>query len=35
VPVCAVQEGGYSSDLPELILAYLKGLEAGAARAAD
>ncbi len=35
VPVCAVLEGGYSSDLPELILAYLKGLEAGAARAAD
>lgn len=27
VPVFNVLEGGYSSDLPELILAYLKGLE--------
>ena len=27
VPVFSVLEGGYSSDLPELILAYLKGLE--------
>jgi acetoin utilization deacetylase AcuC-like enzyme len=26
VPVFSVLEGGYSSDLPELILAYLKGL---------
>jgi acetoin utilization deacetylase AcuC-like enzyme len=26
-PVFSVLEGGYSSDLPELILAYLKGLE--------
>jgi acetoin utilization deacetylase AcuC-like enzyme len=27
VPTFSVLEGGYSSDLPELILAYLKGLE--------
>ena len=27
VPAFSVLEGGYSSDLPELILAYLKGLE--------
>jgi acetoin utilization deacetylase AcuC-like enzyme len=27
VPVFSALEGGYSSDLPELILAYLKGLE--------
>jgi acetoin utilization deacetylase AcuC-like enzyme len=27
IPVFSVLEGGYSSDLPELILAYLKGLE--------
>jgi acetoin utilization deacetylase AcuC-like enzyme len=27
VPVLSVLEGGYSSDLPELILAYLKGLD--------
>lgn len=27
VPVFAVLEGGYSADLPELILAFLKGLE--------
>lgn len=27
VPVFSVLEGGYSSDLPELILAYLKGLD--------
>ena len=27
VPVFSLLEGGYSSDLPELILAYLKGLE--------
>ena len=26
VPVLSILEGGYSSDLPELILAYLKGL---------
>ena len=29
VPVFSVLEGGYSSDLPELILAYLKGLNGG------
>lgn len=29
VPVFSVLEGGYSSDLPELILAYLKGLDGG------
>lgn len=27
IPVYSVLEGGYSSDLPELVLAYLKGLE--------
>ena len=27
VPLCSVLEGGYSVDLPELILAYLKGAE--------
>jgi acetoin utilization deacetylase AcuC-like enzyme len=27
LPVFSVLEGGYSKDLPELILAYLKGLE--------
>jgi acetoin utilization deacetylase AcuC-like enzyme len=27
VPVFSLLEGGYSSDLPELILAYLKGIE--------
>ena len=27
IPVFSVLEGGYSNDLPELILAYLKGLE--------
>ena len=27
IPVFNVLEGGYSSDLPELVLAYLKGLE--------
>jgi acetoin utilization deacetylase AcuC-like enzyme len=27
VPVFSLLEGGYSSALPELILAYLKGLE--------
>ena len=27
IPVFSLLEGGYSSDLPELILAYLKGLE--------
>ena len=27
VPVFSLLEGGYSSDLPELILAYLQGLE--------
>jgi acetoin utilization deacetylase AcuC-like enzyme len=27
VPLVSLLEGGYSSDLPELILAYLKGLE--------
>jgi acetoin utilization deacetylase AcuC-like enzyme len=27
VPVFSLLEGGYSSDLPELILAYLKGME--------
>jgi acetoin utilization deacetylase AcuC-like enzyme len=26
LPVCSILEGGYSDDLPELILAYLKGL---------
>jgi acetoin utilization deacetylase AcuC-like enzyme len=26
IPVASLLEGGYSSDLPELILAYLKGL---------
>ena len=26
VPVFSLLEGGYSNDLPELILAYLKGL---------
>jgi acetoin utilization deacetylase AcuC-like enzyme len=26
VPLCTLLEGGYSKDLPELILAYLKGL---------
>lgn len=26
-PTCSILEGGYSDDLPELILAYLKGLE--------
>jgi acetoin utilization deacetylase AcuC-like enzyme len=28
VPTFSILEGGYSSDLPELIFAYLKGLEA-------
>jgi acetoin utilization deacetylase AcuC-like enzyme len=27
VPVFSVLEGGYSEELPELILAYLRGLE--------
>jgi len=27
IPVFSVLEGGYSSDLPDLVLAYLKGLE--------
>jgi len=27
VPLFSLLEGGYSRDLPELILAYLKGLE--------
>jgi acetoin utilization deacetylase AcuC-like enzyme len=27
VPLFSVLEGGYSAELPELILAYLKGLE--------
>ena len=27
VPVLSLLEGGYSDDLPELILAYLKGIE--------
>ena len=27
VPVFSLLEGGYSNDLPELILAYLKGLD--------
>ena len=27
VPLFSLLEGGYSSDLPELILAYLKGVE--------
>ena len=26
IPVFSLLEGGYSKDLPELILAYLKGL---------
>jgi acetoin utilization deacetylase AcuC-like enzyme len=29
IPVFSVLEGGYSEDLPELILAYLQGLEQG------
>lgn len=29
VPAFSLLEGGYSDDLPELILAYLKGIEAG------
>lgn len=29
VPVVSVLEGGYSNDLPELILAYLRGLDGG------
>ncbi len=29
IPTFSVLEGGYSNDLPELILAYLKGLENG------
>ena len=29
VPFFSVLEGGYSNDLPELILAYLKGLSGG------
>lgn len=29
VPVVSALEGGYSSDLPELILAYLRGLDGG------
>jgi acetoin utilization deacetylase AcuC-like enzyme len=27
VPVFSLLEGGYSPDLPELVLAYLKGIE--------
>jgi acetoin utilization deacetylase AcuC-like enzyme len=27
IPVFSILEGGYSKDLPELILAYLKGLD--------
>jgi acetoin utilization deacetylase AcuC-like enzyme len=27
VPLFSVLEGGYSAELPELILAYLKGLD--------
>ena len=27
IPAFSVLEGGYSNDLPELILAYLKGIE--------
>ena len=27
VPIVSVLEGGYSNDLPELILAYLRGLD--------
>jgi len=27
LPLVSLLEGGYSSDLPELILAYLKGIE--------
>jgi acetoin utilization deacetylase AcuC-like enzyme len=27
IPAFSILEGGYSRDLPELILAYLKGLE--------
>jgi acetoin utilization deacetylase AcuC-like enzyme len=27
IPVFSILEGGYSKDLPELILSYLKGLE--------
>ena len=29
MPVFGLLEGGYSSDLPELILAYLKGVDGG------
>ena len=29
VPVVSVLEGGYSNDLPDLILAYLRGLDGG------
>jgi acetoin utilization deacetylase AcuC-like enzyme len=29
VPVCSLLEGGYSSDLPKLIEAYLRGLKDG------
>lgn len=32
IPSFSVLEGGYSADLPELILAYLKGLEGGASK---
>jgi acetoin utilization deacetylase AcuC-like enzyme len=27
VPLFSLLEGGYSKDLPELVLAYLKGVE--------
>ena len=27
IPIFSILEGGYSRDLPELILAYLKGME--------
>jgi acetoin utilization deacetylase AcuC-like enzyme len=29
VPVFSLLEGGYSNELPELIFAYLKGIECG------
>lgn len=34
VPTCSVLEGGYSDDLPDLVLEYLAGLEGPAAKSA-
>ena len=31
IPALSVLEGGYSNDLPDLIIAYLKGLESRSA----